>query len=77
MMLYILAGPDDFSRTQTLYEIKRSLGDPSILDISTTVLEGQKITIDELKHACETVPFMSEKTSRDCYRAAGTSRCRT
>jgi len=61
MMLYILAGPDDFSRTQTLYEIKRSLGDPSILDMSTTVLEGQKITIDELKHACETVPFMSEK----------------
>jgi DNA polymerase-3 subunit delta len=60
-MLYILAGPDDFSRTQTLNEIKHSLGDPSILTMSTTVLEGQKITVDELKHACETVPFMSEK----------------
>lgn len=60
-MLYILAGPDDFSRTQTLEEIKHRLGDPSILAMSTTVLEGQKITVDELKHACETVPFMSEK----------------
>jgi DNA polymerase III subunit delta len=61
MMLYILAGPDDFSRTQTMDEIKHRLGDPSILAMSTTVLEGQKITVDELKHACETVPFMSEK----------------
>ncbi len=60
-MLYILAGPDDYSRTQTLEEIKHRLGDPGILAMSTTVLEGQKLTVDELKHACDTVPFMSEK----------------
>jgi DNA polymerase III subunit delta len=60
-LLYILAGPDDFSRTMTLDEIKRGLGDGSILSMSTTILEGQKLTVDELKHACETVPFLSEK----------------
>jgi DNA polymerase III subunit delta len=60
-LLYILAGPDDFSRTQTLDEIKHSLGDSLILSTSTTILEGQKVTLDELKHACETIPFLSEK----------------
>jgi DNA polymerase-3 subunit delta len=60
-LLYILAGPDDFSRARTLDEIKHGLGDESILSMSTTILEGQKLTVDELKHSCETVPFLSEK----------------
>ena len=60
-MLYILTGPDGFSLSQALEEIRSGLGDPAALATCTTVLDGQKVSSDELKHICETVPFLSEK----------------
>jgi DNA polymerase-3 subunit delta len=61
LLLYILTGPDDFSRSESLAEIKRGLGDPTLLSANTTMLEGRQLTLDELRNACETVPFLSEK----------------
>lgn len=60
-MLYILAGPDDFSLNQALDDIKNGIGDPATLVMCTTVLDGPQVTPDEVKHVCETVPFLSEK----------------
>ncbi len=60
-MLYILAGPDDFSLNQALRDIKNGLGDPAALETCTTVLEGQRLSADELKNVVETVPFLAEK----------------
>jgi DNA polymerase-3 subunit delta len=60
-LLYILHGEDDFSLTQYLGEIKRGLGDPSMLATNTSTFEGQKLTPDELKSVSETVPFLAEK----------------
>ena len=60
-MLYILHGEDDYSRNQYLNEIKRSLGDPAMLATNTSVFEGAKLSPDELKGVCETVPFLAEK----------------
>ena len=60
-MLHILAGPDDFSLNQALHDIKRSLGDPSILETCTAVLDGQKVSLEELRNVVETVPFLAEK----------------
>ena len=60
-MLYVLTGPDDFSRSEALNEIKKDLGDPTLLSANTTMLEGRQLTLDELRNACETVPFLSEK----------------
>ena len=60
-MLYILHGEDDYSRNQYLSEIKRSLGDPAMLATNTSVFEGAKLSPDELKGVCETVPFLAEK----------------
>ncbi len=60
-MLYILAGPDDFSLTRSLQEIKSRLGDATVLATCTTVLEGQKVTLDEIRNACQTIPFLAEK----------------
>ena len=59
--MYILTGPDDFSRSESLAEIKKGLGDPTMLTANTTVLEGRQLTLDELRNVCETVPFLSEK----------------
>ncbi len=60
-MLYILSGQDDFSINQSLEEIKRELGDQTALATNTTMLEGQKVTLEQLRAVCGTVPFLAEK----------------
>ena len=60
-MLYILFGQDDYSLNQSLLEIKNSIGDQALLTVNTTTIDGQRLTMDELKAVCETVPFLAEK----------------
>lgn len=60
-MLYILVGEDDFSLTQSLEEIKKDVGEQSILAGSVTTLDGQQVTSDQLRNVCETVPFLGGK----------------
>ncbi|MFC1893539.1 DNA polymerase III subunit delta [Chloroflexota bacterium] len=60
-MLYILLGEDDFSIRQSLEEIKGGLGDPTLLATNTAALEGQQLTLEQLRTVCETVPFLAEK----------------
>jgi len=60
-MFYILHGDDEFSRSETLADLKRKLGDPTWLDLNTTVLEGRKLTLDELQHACDAIPFFGDR----------------
>ena len=60
-MLHILIGDDDFSIRQALEEIKKAIGDPSALMPNTTVLDGRQVTPQQLRAACDTVPFLAEK----------------
>ena len=60
-MLYVLYGEDDYSRHQALEEIKKGIGDQTALTANTTVLDGQQVTLDQLRAVCETVPFLAEK----------------
>ena len=60
-MIYILWGEDQFSMEEALQEIKKSVGDSSILNTNTHVLDGQKVTLKELKSIGEAVPFLAEK----------------
>jgi len=60
-LLYMLLGKDDFSLRQSLEEIKTSIGDPTALATNTTVLDGQQLTVDQLRTVCETIPFLAEK----------------
>ncbi len=60
-MLYILVGEDDYSIRQALDEIKKTIGDTAALVSNTTVLEGQSLTPDQLRAACQAVPFLAEK----------------
>ncbi len=60
-MLYILSGPDDFSIAEELKAIKKGIGDESLLESNTTVLEGHKVSAEQLAAAAETVPFLAPK----------------
>jgi DNA polymerase III subunit delta len=41
--------------------LKKSAGDVAVLSMSTTVFDGVQVNFDDLKNACETVPFLSDK----------------
>jgi DNA polymerase-3 subunit delta len=36
-------------------------GDRAIADLNTSVLDGQRLTLGELRHACDAVPFLSDR----------------
>jgi len=58
-MLYILYGLDDFSLNQAVEKIKADLGDWEMVATSTTNLEGQHLTLSELRNKCDAAPFLS------------------
>ena len=60
-LLYVLIGADDFSLNQSLEEIKKGLGDESLLATNTTILEGQQVTPDQLRVVCTAMPFLAPK----------------
>ena len=60
-MLYILLGQDDFSLDESLEEIKGSIADPALLVANTTILDGQQMTLDQVRTVTETLPFLAEK----------------
>ncbi len=58
-MLYVLYGQGDFSICQALNEIRADLGDPQMLAVNTARLDGQRLTLSELKNNCNVTPFLS------------------
>ena len=60
-MLYLLHGPDEFTRSEELAKLKQKLGDPAIVSLNTTVLDGRKLTLPALIEACDALPFMAKR----------------
>lgn len=60
-MFYILHGEDELSRTETLNQLRAKMGDPQFADLNTTQFDGRKLTLSELTHACDAVPFLTDK----------------
>jgi len=56
-----LVGEDDFSLRQSLEEIKRGISDQALLEANTTTLDGQRMSVDQLRAVCEATPFLAEK----------------
>lgn len=59
-MLYILTGPDDFSRSEALAEIKNDLNDDTLLFANTTSFDGRQLTLEQLENVCAAAPFLSQ-----------------
>lgn len=60
-MYYIFHGEDEFSRGEQIKKMRAQMGDPQFADLNITYLDGRKLTISELTHACDAVPFLSDK----------------
>lgn len=57
-MIHLLM--DDFFGPERLAELKRGFSPPDLLDLNTTELDGQRISLRELIEACNAVPFLSD-----------------
>jgi len=60
-MFYLFHGEDEFSRSETVADFKKKMGDPGLVELNTIVFDGRKVTLGELQHACDSVPFMAER----------------
>jgi len=58
-MLHILYGRDDFSLSQALQKIKADLGDQEMVAANTSNLDGQRLTLSELRNKCDATPFLA------------------
>jgi DNA polymerase-3 subunit delta len=60
-MLYIFHGPDDFTRNGKIDQLKQAVGDPSMIDLNVTGLDGRGLTLSEIRHHTDAVPFLAAK----------------
>lgn len=60
-MYYIFHGDDDHTQRQTLAELIAKLGDPAMIDLNTTRLQGKNLSLGALQDACNAMPFLAPK----------------
>ncbi len=62
-MFYILHGEEEFGRAEELGRIRDGWEqeEPGLTNLNTTVLEGKGLTLGELRHHCDSIPFMAKR----------------
>lgn len=59
---YIIHGTDELRRDRLLDQLRADLkGDPAMGDLNTSVLDGRQLTMGELRHVCDSVPFLADR----------------
>ncbi len=60
-MFYVFHGEDELARSEQVAELRSKVGDESVRDLNTTILDGRTVTLAELIHASDAVPFLADK----------------
>jgi DNA polymerase-3 subunit delta len=60
-VIYLLHGEDEFGIAQFVAELKAKLGDPSLAEMNTTVLDGRSASFNELVTATQALPFLAPR----------------
>ncbi len=60
-MLYIFHGPDDFTRAEKITELKAALGNSSAAELNVSVLDGQGLTLGDIRRDADAMPFLAPK----------------
>jgi DNA polymerase-3 subunit delta len=61
-VIYILHGDDEFGLSEELagLRVEHAGSDEAMAQLNTSVLDGERLTMGELRHACDSMPFMAE-----------------
>jgi DNA polymerase III subunit delta len=62
-VFYVFHGDDEFGQAEELAGLRRKLavGEPAMADLNTSILDGSHLSLDELRHVCDSIPFMAER----------------
>ncbi|MCD6291018.1 MAG: DNA polymerase III subunit delta, partial [Anaerolineae bacterium] len=60
-VIHLIHGSEEFLRSLRLREIKTNLGPAEMVELNTTELDGDHLTVAELQRAADVVPFLSER----------------
>lgn len=58
---YVLHGPDEFSCRAQLNTMRAQMGDPSLAELNTTVLDGKNATAADVISSAGAMPFLGDK----------------
>ncbi len=58
-MFYLFHGDDSYSKKQTLDQLVAKQGDPQMVELNTTKLDGKGLHMDEIIQACNAMPFLA------------------
>lgn len=59
-MIYLFYGPNELVRSEAVAELRAGLP-AEVADLNISVLDGRKLTIEQLVAACEAHPFLAER----------------
>jgi DNA polymerase III subunit delta len=59
-MIYLLYGPDEYTRSEALAAFKAALP-ADLADLNRSTLDGKKLKLDALIGACEALPFLADR----------------
>jgi DNA polymerase-3 subunit delta len=62
-VFYVFHGDDEFGRAREVARLRGQLagGDRAMADLNTSVLDGNRLTLGELRHVCDSIPFMADR----------------
>jgi DNA polymerase-3 subunit delta len=62
-MFYILHGEEEFGLSEELARLRAIMAedDPAMAELNTSLLDGDRLTLGELRHACDAIPFMTDR----------------
>ncbi len=60
-VVYLLHGEDEYAITQFIAGLQAKLGDPALVDLNTTRLDGRSVTYSEIEAAVSSLPFMGKR----------------
>lgn len=58
---YVLHGTDEFSRRAAVQAMRAQMGDPSMAEMNTTILDGKQAAVADVLSSARSVPFLSDK----------------
>ena len=59
-MFYILHGDNELERSEKVADFKQKVGAAAVRDLNISVLDGRKVTLSELQHAADSIPFLAD-----------------
>jgi DNA polymerase III subunit delta len=57
-VIFLLHGEDEWAISQEINEIIQTLGEPAMIELNTTRLDGRVVSLDEITTSVSTMPFM-------------------